>query len=107
MPRLFIAASTAALRGEFPTTDTEMRAVWILALVACASGPPYRISIRDQYEVGEDPLIGVAIRETREDNAVLIVTRPDGSTVAKKVTLAADHTTVRFGGDPERGEPTF
>lgn len=84
-----------------------MRALWILALVACASGPPYRISIRDQYEVGEDPLIGVAIRETREDNAVLIVTRPDGSTVEKKVTLAADHTTVRFGGDPERGEPTF
>jgi hypothetical protein len=85
-----------------------MRAVWIVFLVACASGPPYRLTVRDRYEVGEDPMIGVAIRETREDTAVLIITRPDGSTVKQRVALGVAQTNVRFDDAIVPGrEPTF
>jgi len=85
-----------------------MRVVWILGVVACASGPPYRLSVRDRYEVGEDPTIDVAIREPTKDTAVLIVTRPDGTTVRERVALSSAQNNVRFGRPLERGvEPTF
>jgi hypothetical protein len=85
-----------------------MRAVCLLALVACASGPPYRLTVRDRYEVGEDPTIGVAIREPTKDNAVLIVTRPDGTTVREKVPLTTAQNNVKLGRPLERGvEATF
>jgi hypothetical protein len=85
-----------------------MRALWIVCLVACAGGPAYRLTVRDRYEVGEDPTVGVAIRETREDSAVLIVTRPDGSTVKQSVPLGVAQTNVRFDDAIAPGrEPTF
>lgn len=85
-----------------------MRWLWIIGLVACASGPAYRLNLHDRYEVGEDPTIGVAIRQTSKDQAVLIVTRPDGTTVRQKVSLTASETNVRFGGSLERdSDPTF
>lgn len=85
-----------------------MRLLWLFGLVACASGPAYRLNVHDRYEVGEDPTIGVATRETNKDQAVLIVTRPDGTTVRQKVSLATTETNIRFGGSLERtGDPTF
>jgi hypothetical protein len=84
-----------------------MRWLWILALCACA-GAPYRLTVRESYEVGEDPTIDVAIREPSKANAVLIVTRPDGTTVRERVALNATQNNVRFGRPLERGiEPTF
>jgi hypothetical protein len=85
-----------------------MRLLLLLGLVACASGPAYRLSVNDRYEVGEDPTISVAIRNTSKDQAVLIVRRPDGSSVRQKLSLSAAQTNIRFGGSVERdGDPTF
>lgn len=85
-----------------------MRALVIVFLVACASGPAYRLSVRDRYEVGEDPTIGISIREPREDTAVLIVTRPDGSTVERRAALDVARTNIRFDDAIVPGrEPTF
>jgi hypothetical protein len=84
-----------------------MRGLWIVCVLA-ACAPPYRLSVRESYEVGEDPTIGVAIRETSKDQAVLIITRPDGTTVHQMVSLAATSHNVRFGRTPARGtESTF
>ncbi len=85
-----------------------MKALCILGLVACASSPAYRLDVHDGYEVGEDPTIGVAIREPRKAQAELTVTRPDGSAVRQKLPLSAAETNVRFGGSIEADvEPTF
>lgn len=85
-----------------------MRALCILGLAACAGSPAYRLSVHEPYEVGEDPTIAVAIREPRKDQAVLVVTRPDGTMVRQKVRLAAEQTNVRFGSSLEVDtEPTF
>lgn len=75
-----------------------MRALWILAFVGCASGPPYQLSVHNSYEVGEDPTIGVAIAQPTQEKAVLIVTRPDGSTVRQRVSLGVARNNIRFGG---------
>ncbi|HEY5924036.1 MAG TPA: hypothetical protein VIV11_20290 [Kofleriaceae bacterium] len=85
-----------------------MRVLVLLVVSACLGGPAYRLTVRGNYEVGEDPTIGVAIRETTADHAVLIVTRPDGSTVRTKVPLSVAQTNVRLGGPAESGsEPVF
>jgi hypothetical protein len=84
-----------------------MRVLWIVALCACL-GPAYRLNTRERYEVGEDPTIDVSIREPTKDNAVLIVTRPDGTTVRERVALTAKQNNVKFGRPLEPGiEPTF
>lgn len=80
----------------------------LVCIAACTSGPAYRLTVRDAYELGEDPTIGVAIRETSKNDAVLVITRPSGSTVRQKVPLAVEQTNVRFHTPVERGrEPTF
>jgi hypothetical protein len=76
--------------------------------IGCASAPAYRLSVPEQYEVGEDPTIGVAIGKTSSDSAVVVITRPDGSTVRQPVSLGMARTNVRFGGSIARGHtPTF
>src|ERR1044071_4761604 len=85
-----------------------MRVLWIVALCACLTGPAYRLNTRERYEVGEDPTIDVSIREPTKDNAVLIVTRPDGTTVRERVALTTKQNNVKFGRPLEAGiEPTF
>ena len=85
-----------------------MRGLLLLACVASCGGPAYQLTIRDSYEVGEDPTVAIKIRETTKDNAVLIITRPDGSTVRAKVPLDVAQNQIKFGGQPEpRTEPTF
>lgn len=85
-----------------------MRALWILGFVGCASGPPYQLSVHNSYEVGEDPTIGISIAQPTQEKAVLIVTRPDGSTVRQKLSLGASKSSVRFGSAIDRGsEATF
>jgi len=74
-----------------------MRALWILGFVGCASGPPYQLSVHNSYEVGEDPTIGIAIAQPTQEKAVLIVTRPDGSTVRQRVSLSIKKNNIRFG----------
>jgi hypothetical protein len=86
----------------------QSRALCIVGLVACASAPAYRVSVREHPEVGEDPTIAVAVRDTSNDHAVLVITRPDGSTVRQDVPLDAPEKNVRFGSLADRAsEPTF
>ena len=75
-----------------------MRALWILGFVGCASGPPYQLSVHNSYEVGEDPTIAVAVAQPTQEKAILIVTRPDGSTVRQRVSLGVARNNIRFGG---------
>jgi hypothetical protein len=85
-----------------------LRVLFILGFAACASGPPYRLTVRDRYELGEDPTISVAITKTSDEDAVLVITRPSGSTVRQKVPLGIEQTNVRFGNPIDQpGEPTF
>jgi hypothetical protein len=87
-----------------------LRLLSIIGCVACASGPPHRLRIHDQYEVGEDPTILVASRESSSGDAVLVITRPGGSTVQQAVALRAPQTNVRFNANAPVSsgrEPTF
>jgi hypothetical protein len=85
-----------------------LRALCIVGLVACASTPAYRVGVRERYEVGEDPTIAVAVRDTSSDPAVLVITRPDGTAVRQRVLLDAPEKNVRFGSLADRAsEPTF
>jgi hypothetical protein len=85
-----------------------MRVLCFVGLLVAACAPPYRLAVQDQYEVGEDPTIAVAVRETSKQQAILIITRPDGSTVHEMVSLAGSRNNVRFGRPPARGiESTF
>lgn len=88
-----------------------MRWLVLTCLIACGAGASnvagYRLTVRDRYEVGEDPTILVAIDSTSDDDAVLIITRPDNTTVRQKVPLSVARTNVRFGNPVDPGEPTF
>lgn len=86
----------------------SLRVLFILGFAACASGPAYRLTVPDRYEVGEDPTIRVAIQQTSNADAVLVIRRPSGSSVREKVPLRVEQTNVRFGNavDPE-SVPTF
>lgn len=85
-----------------------LRVLSILGLVACASGPAYRLSVRDRYEVGEDPTIRITIKQTSDADAILVIERPSGSSVREKVPLRVEQTSVRFGNAVDPAVvPTF
>ena len=81
----------------------------LLVLTACPrGGGAYQMQIREAYEVGEDITIGVGVKETSSKDAVLIITRPDGSTLRQRVTLDKEQTQVRFSKPVDKDhEPTF
>src|SRR5688572_14419635 len=83
--------------------------VMLLALVACPrSGPGYQMTIRDTYEVGEDATIAITAKQTSDEDAVLIITRPDGSTLRQRVLLDREQQSVRFAKEIDKDhEPTF
>src|SRR5688572_14342907 len=85
-----------------------LRVSSIVGLAACASGPAYRLSVRDSYGLGGDRPVGVSVKATSDGDAVLVITRRGGSTVRQRVPLRVDQTNVRFGnpGEPA-GDPTF
>jgi hypothetical protein len=77
-----------------------LRALTLAGLVACGAttaGPDYRLNVRDSYEVGEDATIALEVNKTTGDSAIVLVTRPDGSTVRQKVPLDREQTQVKFG----------
>src|SRR6185369_2869242 len=88
-----------------------MRWLVLTCLIACSAGASnvagYQLTVRDRYEVGEDPTISVAIDSTTDEDAVLIITRPDNTTVRQKVPLSVARTNVRFGNPVDPAEPTF
>lgn len=74
-----------------------LRVLIVLGFAACAGRPAYVLSVPDRYEVGEDPTIGVSIEKPSDDHAILVITRPDGTSVREKVSLRAEKVNVRFG----------
>lgn len=87
----------------------RLRALSLIGLVACGGGPPYRLAVRDAYEVGEDATIALDVRNASDDKAVVVITRPDGSTVRERVSLDREKIQVKFG-DPQvqpDSVPTF
>lgn len=111
MPRLlFIAGVNQRSDRRIPYNRDSMwlRVLFILGFAACASGPAYVLTVGDRYEVGEDPTVGVTIKEPSDDQAILVITRPNGSSVREKVSLRVEKVNVRFGNhvDPA-AVPTF
>lgn len=76
---------------------------------ACARGSAYQLAVTDTYEVGEDATISLRVREQTDERAVLVITRPDGSTIRAYAPLDTEVSRIRFGAAlPEPGdEPTF
>jgi hypothetical protein len=87
-----------------------VRAWLVLALLAgCLHGPPYKLSVTEAYEVGEDATVGVQAQETTDDDAYIVITRPDGSTVKQHAPLDATSARVKFAPPVPRPRavPTF
>jgi hypothetical protein len=76
-----------------------LRALSVVGCVACASGPAHRLTVRDRYELGEDPTIVVGNRDTSSADATLIITRPSGSTLRERVSLGAAEINVRVNAN--------
>jgi hypothetical protein len=75
-------------------------------LGACAHGPPYRVQVTESYEVGEDITVALRVRELTDDDAVIIVTRPDGTIIKEHAPLDVEHSKIRFGRPaPHPGVP--
>lgn len=88
-----------------------MRALVALCLVgACARGSAaYHLSVPDAYEVGENATIGLRVGELTDEPAVLVITRPDGSTVRTYAPLDTEVSRIRLGAPLSQPgvEPTF
>jgi hypothetical protein len=86
-----------------------VRALSVLCLVAaCVRGPAYRLTT-ESYEVGEDATISVQVRELTDDDAEIVITRPDGTIVKQHAPLDVEVTRVRFAPPVPRPRaiPTF
>jgi hypothetical protein len=82
----------------------------VLLLVAgCGRGPAYKLTVTEAYEVGEDATIGLQVRKLTDDDAEIVITRPDGSVVKQHAPLDAEITRVRFAPPVPRPRavPTF
>lgn len=89
-----------------------MRAVAVLVVaIACASKPPvpYRLTVAEKYEVGEDATVVLDVRQVSDDDATLVITRPDGTIVKQSATLEETNSRIRFGKPPPHPGvlPTF
>lgn len=97
--------------GGVPVTyNNAVRSLTILCLVAgCLKGPAYKLDVTESYEVGEDATIGLHVRELSDDDAEIVITRPDGTDVRQHAPLDAKVTRVRFAPPVPRPRaiPTF
>jgi hypothetical protein len=97
-----------------------MRALTVVLVVAaCARGGspgtvsvasgPYRLTVHDTYELGEDPTIAIEIEEPSPQRAELVIERPDGTSVKQHTRLDVEVTRVRFGSalPQPSDQPTF
>jgi len=89
-----------------------MRAVVLLTLVigcAHAKPVPYRLTIPEKYEVGEDATVVLDVKQVSDDDAKIIVTRPDGTVVKEAASLEEASARIRFGKPPPHPglPPTF
>lgn len=70
---------------------------------------PYKLAAPDPYEVGEDATISLSVKRLSDDDAQIVITRPDGSIVKQNAPLDTDASKVRFGRPPPHPglPPTF
>jgi hypothetical protein len=86
-----------------------VRALVLLWLIGACGAPRYQLAVTDTYEVGEDATVELRVREASKQKAVLLITRPDGSTLRRYAPLREEVSRIKFGAPlPEPGvEPTF
>lgn len=89
-----------------------MRAVFALVLAAgCGAtrAVPYTLVPPAVYEVGEDATIALTVKQLSDDDAQIVITRPDGSIVKEHVPLDVETSRIRFGKPPPHPglPPTF
>jgi hypothetical protein len=86
-----------------------VRALSVLCLVAACSGPAYRLTVTEPYEVGEDATVAVQSRELTDDDAEIVITRPDGTVVRQHAPLDVEVSRIRFAPPVPRPRaiPTF
>ncbi len=81
-----------------------MRAALLLVLVGCAAkAVPYKLTVPTEggsYEVGEDVTVVLDVKKVSDDDAKIIVTRPDGTIVKENASLEAPNSRIRFGRPP-------
>ncbi len=81
-------------------------------VVGCVRGSgtaPYRLTLADKYEVGEDATIVVDAKKLSDDDAQVVITRPDGSILKQRAPLDEASSRIRFGRPPPHPglPPTF
>ena len=111
-PRLvFMLVQNLPLRPRIPY-NMHMRAAFALILVAgcgAARPVPYKLASPELYEVGEDATILLTVKQVSDDDAQIVITRPDGSIVKENAPLDTDSSRIRFGKPPPHPgiPPTF
>jgi hypothetical protein len=89
-----------------------MRAAIALVFAAgcgAARVVPYTLAAPEVYEVGEDATISITVKQLSDDDAQLVITRPDGSIVKERAPIDVERSRVRFGRPPPHPglPPTF
>lgn len=86
----------------------RLRVLCIVVVAACRA-PAYQLSIPTSYEVGEDATVAIEARKTSKQQADVVITRPDGSTLQKRAELDENQTRVKFGTPliDRSSQPTF
>lgn len=92
--------------------NMHMRAAFALVLAAgcgAARAVPYTLASPERYEVGEDATIMLTVKQVSDDDAQIVITRPDGSIVKENAPLDVESSRVRFGRPPPHPglPPTF
>jgi hypothetical protein len=107
----FVIAPLNRCGGRRIPYNRAVRSLLVLGLVAGCSlfRPDYKLEVTDAYEVGEDATIAVHARELSDDDADIVITRPDGSEVRQHAPLDVAVTRVRFAPPVPRPRaiPTF
>jgi hypothetical protein len=90
----------------------HMRAVLVLiAAGACGaqSSSAYRVAVTDSYEVGEDATVSLQVKQVSDDDAEIVITRPDGTSVKEHAPLDTETSRIKLGKTaPHPGiPPTF
>jgi hypothetical protein len=77
----------------------HMRALLLLCVAAgCARGPAFKLDVTEPHEVGEDLTVAVRVKQPDEDqNGEIVVTRPDGTTVKRRVAFDTALARVKLG----------
>lgn len=108
-PRRFvIGAENRRVAPRIPY-NRAVRALAVLWLVMGCGSPAYRLTVTEPYEVGEDATIGLQVKQVSDDDAEIVITRPDGTIVKQHAPLDAAVTRIRFSPPVPRPRaiPTF